>query len=298
VSSLRQINTSFRPAKAIEYTASHLMQRLRSRGTVVVAVHFRFEPDAARHKYAGTPDVFVERVLQLLTKLSERNGDLRPLIYFVTALPLRALKRHPALKSVRRRFSKVVMVNKESLGAVLHKFTYINAALDFEMSVLADYFIGSTKSSFAAFVALTRRMENHTISTSTVLVPPQRDDQVCKSDGLHLVDWMFELSIPYNDCYPNDPCRTLHHSTPVPERDLKELPGSCQYDTNRTTIPEQYLQPRAKPPLSCNGKTCLLCSGNTFLRRTCLEEVGAVQRYDSIGAGDSTLDDRFVMHEQ
>jgi hypothetical protein len=176
----------------------------------VVAIHFRFEPDAENVNYSGDMGLFSERLVHFLAHVQLPD---RPLVlYFVTAMDLEEVKRTLAMHRVLDVFPTVVFASKRTCESTLRtsgsSITFTNAALDFEVSMRAEYFVGFVQSSFSSFIALGRKdMHHRTKKFHTVMMPPLKMAEICNLDNIHV--WQFELQLPFNDCMVIDPCALL-----------------------------------------------------------------------------------------
>ena len=181
-------------------------------------LHFRFEPDALAR--AIPPYNYKKLLLHFLEKLPVLEASWS---FSVTALSLAEVKQFPMIQKVQELYPGTILTNKEHFGAETSEITFVNAALDFEISLRADYFVGAAQSSFSAFVALGR----YHWSRSSTLFPAQELRNLCSLKRIH--DWQFELQLPYNDCFAKDPCALLmllsdHPETP--RRCVMHITGS------------------------------------------------------------------------
>ena len=199
----RLVNNAFRHAGSIRQEAMRLTHQLAHKG-IVVAIHFRFEPDALKAKYAGRQDIYENRLMSFLSTLPLTGSRL--VLFFVSALNLAEIENFPMMRSVRARYPGVVLMNKETMiPETTSDVTFVNAALDFEIALNSQYFVGVARSSFSVFVAV-GRIDNH-VFNSTVLFPSQETSELCSLQNAH--HWQFELQLPFNDCVVRDPCTIL-----------------------------------------------------------------------------------------
>ena len=184
-------------------TAQAAVNAMKLNGTIIF-LHFRYEPDAMKIGYAGSPETFLDDVLLSLNRIVAVE-DLRAVIYFASGLNMSTILSMPPVEKFLNRFSHATAVNRESLGIPKYTFMARNAAVDGEIGVQSDLFFGTVQTSFTAFVMLGRRTRGKDPGTSYAFGVREHDDK-CSGIMQHHGDWQMELSIPYNDCLHPDPC--------------------------------------------------------------------------------------------
>ena len=231
-------NRVFQHASDIQDDAKTIYEELHGKGTVV-AIHFRFEPDAKKVNYAGDMVLFSERLIHCLMHFQHAE---RPLVlYLVTAMDIQEAKLTLAMQRVLDVFPTVVFASKRTCQSTLRTaestITFTKAALDFEVSMRADYFVWFVQSSFSSFIALGRNtILLRATRPHTIMMPPLNMAAICNLEKTHI--WQFELQLPFNDCFVNDPCALLMRLSAHP-------------DSRRTcTIPEYPAE-----VASCTGLT-------------------------------------------
>ena len=215
--SVTATNRVFQHASDIQDDAKTIYEELHGKGTVV-AIHFRFEPDAEKVKYAGDMSMFSERLVHCLRHFHHAE---RPLVlYLVTAMDMQEVKLTLAMRRVLDVFPNVVLASKHTCQSTLRTatstITFTKAALDFEVSMRADYFVGFVQSSFSSFIALGRNtILPRATRPHTILMPPLKMAAICNLERPHT--WQFELQLPFNDCFINDPCALLMRISADPD---------------------------------------------------------------------------------
>ena len=202
-------NQAFQHSRPIKDDAETILNELKGMGTVV-AIHFRFEPDAERVNYSGDMGLFARRLVHFLEHISQQGEPF--VFYLVTALSLEDVERTIAIQHVLRRFPASKLLSKHTCKSLLQSsrspITFVSAALDFEVSLGSEYFVGFVQSSFSSFIALERK-HRHRISSKlhTVMLPSLKLSDICTLRDVHT--WQFELQLPFNDCFLKDPCALL-----------------------------------------------------------------------------------------
>ena len=154
------------------------------------------------------------------------------------------LSRFPASKLHSKHTCKSLLRSSES------PITFVSAALDFEVSLESEYFVGFVQSSFSSFIALERK-HRHRFSSKlhTLMLPSLKLSDICALRDIHT--WQFELQLPFNDCFLKDPCALLMR--------LPEHPGG-----NKSCIRPE------------NSSKSLLCTGLTGWSSYCV--LGPLER--------------------
>jgi len=229
-------NQVFQHSSSIQRDAKAIMRELERQGTVV-AIHFRFEPDAEKVNYSGDMGLFSERLVHFLAQLS---SDEPFVLYFVTAMTMESIGATLAVQRVLQRFPGTILTNKQTCKSFLRSLgsdiTFVHAALDFEVSLRANYFVGFVQSSFSSFIALGRYdMHKKFTKPHTIMVPSQKMTEICKLEDLHI--WQFELQLPFNECFISDPCALLMRmqGRPDTQRSCK-IPANSLSDISCTGL--------------------------------------------------------------
>lgn len=205
VSRLRHASLAFRHSNSVRAKAQDILAHVRSENNTILAVHYRFEPDAMKVNYAGDEQGFVNSLTEQTMQLLAMNANV--VLYFSTGYSIAELSSRDHIGLLRRQLPEVQFFDKYATGSVASKITFEDAAIDFEVALEADVFVGTSRSSFAAFIALQRSLlEPH---KETVLLPSVNRSTLCQGRD-SLGNWMFELTVPYNRCRPRDACRLQH----------------------------------------------------------------------------------------
>jgi len=207
---VRLINRAFVHNSQILLDAERIFQHLSELG-VVVAIHYRFEPDAVAVNYAGDVLLFGRRLSQFIEAIYSEGQ--RIVLFFVSGISLNEIRNSHIMKEVTERFPSALFANKQnftSLNAPSRSSpnSFVRAALDFELSLRAHHFVGIARSSFSSFVALGRRdLYERSARHLTALLPPNEQSEICALKDAHV--WQFELQLPVNECVVRDPCDIL-----------------------------------------------------------------------------------------
>ena len=199
----RDVASSLRLSAPNFETAQAAVNAMRLNGTLIY-LHFRYEPDAMKVRYAGSPGAFLDNVLLSLNRRVAVE-DLRAVIYFASGLTMSTILSMPTVQKFLNRFGHATAVNRESVGIPKYTFMAQNAAIDSEIGVQSDLFFGTVQTSFTAFVMLGRRVLGKDPGTSYAFGVREYDNS-CQGIMQHHSEWQMELSIPYNDCLHPDPC--------------------------------------------------------------------------------------------